>query len=187
MPVEMIGSLITSQTRIKLLKKFFLNSSIRAHLRGLEAELGESSNSIRIELNRLEKAGLLSSSRDRNKKLYQANTNHPLFSDIHNIIIKEMGIDKLVDKIISRIGLVNSIYITGDFALGRDGPVIDILIVGKDINRDYLSRKIYKAEEIIPRKIRYTIIDPGEADDFLTKIPEISVFPIWEDDIGKKN
>ena len=46
----MINTLITSQTRIKLLKKFFLNHSTKAHLRGLESEFGESSNSIRIEL-----------------------------------------------------------------------------------------------------------------------------------------
>jgi len=33
----MLNSLITSQTRIKLLRKFFLNNSTRAHLRGLDA------------------------------------------------------------------------------------------------------------------------------------------------------
>ena len=50
----MLDSLVTSQTRIKLLKKFFLNSSTKAHLRGLESEFGESSNAIRVELNRFE-------------------------------------------------------------------------------------------------------------------------------------
>jgi len=60
----MINSLITSHTRVKLLKKFFLNSSTKAHLRGLESEFGESSNAIRVELNRLEGAGLLISIRN---------------------------------------------------------------------------------------------------------------------------
>jgi len=57
----MLDSLVTSQTRIKLLKKFFLNGSTRAHLRGLESEFGESTNAIRVELNRFEGAGLLHS------------------------------------------------------------------------------------------------------------------------------
>ena len=83
----MINTLITSQTRIKLLKKFFLNSGTKAHLRGLESEFGESSNGIRVELNRFENAGLLNSLRDGNKKVYQANPDHPLFGDIHNIIL----------------------------------------------------------------------------------------------------
>lgn len=57
----MIEALISSKTRIKLLLKFFLNSSNRAYLRGLEEEFGESTNAIRLELNKLEKAGMVSS------------------------------------------------------------------------------------------------------------------------------
>src|SRR5665647_1849597 len=116
----MLDSLVTSQTRIKLLKKFFLNSSTKAHLRGLESEFGESSNAIRVELNRFEGAGLLNSLRDGNKKIYQANLNHPLYSDIHNLIMKETGIDRVIEKVIHRIGRLFSIYLTGDFARGKD-------------------------------------------------------------------
>ena len=57
----MLETLISSKTRIKLLLKFFLNSKATSYLRGLESEFGESSNGIRIELNRFEKAGMLSS------------------------------------------------------------------------------------------------------------------------------
>ena len=55
----MIETLISSKTRIKLLLKFFLNSNTTAYLRSLESEFGESTNAIRIELNRLEEAGML--------------------------------------------------------------------------------------------------------------------------------
>jgi len=57
----MIEALISSKTRIKLLLKFFLNSNATSYLRGLESEFGESTNSIRIELNRFEEAGMLTS------------------------------------------------------------------------------------------------------------------------------
>ena len=124
----MIGSLITSRTRIKLLKKFFLNSSTKAHLRGLESEFGESSNAIRIELNRLEEAGLLDSVRDGNKKLYQANITHPLFKDIHNIILKDSGLDKVIEKVIERIGKLVCVYLTGDIARGLDSQIIELNI-----------------------------------------------------------
>jgi hypothetical protein len=86
----MLDSLITSQTRIKLLLKFFIDSSTKAYLRGLESEFGDSTNGIRIELNRLEQAGLLVSAKEGNKKLYQANRKHPLFKDIHSLIMKEI-------------------------------------------------------------------------------------------------
>jgi hypothetical protein len=177
----MINSLITSQTRIKLLKKFFLNSSTKAHLRGLEAEFGESTNAIRIELNRLESAGLLMSVRDGNKKLYQANIGHPLFADIHNIILKDIGIDRLVEKVIGRIGSLFSVYLTGDFAKGKDGPVINLIIVGKNLDREYLARKVKQAEGIVRRKVSYVVLEPDESGNHLSQINPVELLPLWND------
>ena len=175
----MINTLITSQTRIKLLMKFFLNSSTKAHLRGLESEFGESSNSIRLELNRFEEAGLLHSLRDGNKKVYQANCSHPLFSDIHNIVMKESGIDRVIDKVIHRIGNLICVYLTGDFARGKDSPVIDLILVGENIDREYLARKIMQAEEMVGRKVSYVVLHTDEADCHLMKLRKSDLFPLW--------
>jgi len=75
-----LDSLITSQTRVKLLLKFFLNPESRSYLRELADEFGESTNSVRVELNRLSEAGLLTSAGEGRTKVYRANTNHPPFS-----------------------------------------------------------------------------------------------------------
>ncbi len=74
----MLETLISSKTRIKLLLKFFLNSKTTSYLRGLESEFGDSTNAIRLELNRLEKAGMLTAFMQGNKKMFTANTDHPL-------------------------------------------------------------------------------------------------------------
>lgn len=175
----MIGTLITSQTRIKLLKKFFLNSSTTAHLRGLETEFGDSSNAIRIELNRLEEAGLLHSLRNGNKKVYQANRTHPLFCDIHNIIMKEAGIDQVIEKVIHRIGNLIAVYLIGDFAHGKDSPVIDLILVGDCIDNEYLARKVFQAEQLISRKVNYKILDPSEAEINLEAMKPTELLPLW--------
>lgn len=175
----MIGALITSQTRIKLLKKFFLNSSTRAHLRGLESEFGESSNSIRVELNRFEEAGLLHSLRNGNKKLYQANREHPLYKDIHNIILKETGIDRVIEKVIYRLGNLLSVYLVGDFAHGKDSKVIELILVGNDIDNEYLTRKVNQAEELVGRKVTYTILEPDEAERQLENLKPSDLLPLW--------
>jgi hypothetical protein len=174
----MIGTLITSHTRIKLLKKFFLNSSIKAHLRGLEAEFGDSSNAIRVELNRFENAGLLTSSQNSNKKLYQANKNHPLFSDIHNIILKETGLDTVIEKVISRMGNLSCVYLTGDFAHGKDSHVIELILVGEKIDREYLNRKTMQAEKLVGRKVTCHLMDPFEASK-LAEYNPADLLPLW--------
>jgi DNA-binding transcriptional ArsR family regulator len=178
----MLDRLVTSQTRIKLLKKFFLNSSTKAHLRSLESEFGESSNAIRVELNRFEDAGLLYSLRDGNKKIYQANLKHPLFKDIHSIIMKETGIDRVIEKVIHRLGNLLCVYLTGDFARGMDSQVIELILVGAEIDREYLARKVMQAEEMVGRKVSYVVLEPAEAKEYLEYLKPADLLPLWDCD-----
>ena len=165
----MLETLISSKTRIKLLLKFFLNSNTTAYLRSLESEFGESTNGIRQELNRLEKAGMLSSFLQGNKKMFQANTQHPLFSEIRNIVLKTIGLDKVVEDVIERLGKVEKVYLVGEFAKGLDSNIIDLVFIG-DIDKTYLMKLSEKVEEIVHRKIRYIIYkEEATADIDLNK------------------
>ena len=166
----MLNTLITSKTRLKLLLKFFLNPKSRAYLRGLAEEFGESSNAIRVELNRFEEAGLLDSEFNGNKKMFKANTQHPLFYDIQNIVRKTIGIDQIVEKVILQLGEVQEAFITGDFAEGKNGHTVDILLVGKEINKEYLLELIAKAETIIKKPIRYLIMSSSEMKPYLETV-----------------
>lgn len=157
----MLETLISSKTRIKLLLKFFLNSNTTAYLRGLETEFGEYSNGIRLELNRFEEAGMLISSVKGNKKWFQANIKHPLFTEIHNIILKYVGIDKIIEEVIERLGDVKCVYLIGDFAKGLDSNIIDLLFVG-EVDKSYLINLVEKVESLITRKIRYIIYSESE-------------------------
>ena len=152
----MLTTLISSKTRVKLLLKFFLNSDTTAYLRSLEAEFGESSNGIRVELNKFEEAGMLSSMMKGNKKIFQANTRHPLFNEIHSIILKYIGIDQIVEKVVERLGDVEKVYLVGQFAKGIDSNIIDLVFLG-DVDKNYLVELVEKVEEVINRKVRYLV------------------------------
>lgn len=175
----MIESLITSKTRIKLLLKFFLNSQTRSYLRGLETEFDESSNSIRVELNRLENAGLLDSATEGNKKMFFANIKHPLFDDINNILRKFVGIDQIIDQIINQIGELQAAYITGDFAIGKDSKIIDLALVGNNLDRSYIDVLVQKAEGFISRRIKYILLSKDEMTQYFDNKP---VLLIWKSD-----
>ena len=162
----MIEALISSKTRIKLLLKLFLNPENSAHLRGLAEEFNESTNAIRMELNRFEQADMLTSEKQGNRKIFRANKSHPLFSDVHNIILKMVGIDHIINFIIGKLGELKQVYLTGDLANGINSDIIDIIIVGK-VNKTYLVELVEKAEQKINRRIRYLTFLPGEF-----KIPE---------------
>ena len=157
----MLESLVTSKTRIKLLLKFFINPSSRAYLRGLAKEFNESTNSIRVELNRLTKSDLLVSNNKGRTVLYKANTKHTFFKDIQNVVLKYVGIDDLVENMVSKLGDVKSAYIIGDYAKGIDSGIIDLVLIG-EIKQDILNKLTSKTETLINRKIRSVVLTKKE-------------------------
>jgi hypothetical protein len=157
----MLNALITSKTRIKLLLKFFLNSNNQDYLRKLETDLGDNTNAIRQELIRLEDAGLLKSFSKGNKKYFQSNVNHPLFADIHSIIMKITGLDELVKRVLNNIGSLEEVYLTGDLAKGNNSDVIELILIG-EIKQDYIIETILKAQSYINKKINFTVYNPSE-------------------------
>ena len=175
----MLDTIITSKTRIKLLLKFFLNSETKSYLRNLEQEFGESSNGIRVELNRLEGAGMLRTEVIGHRKYFSANTSHPLYKDINNILKKVVGIDKIIERITSQIGKLEAAYLTGDFAIGHDSKIIDLVLVGGELDINYINTLTVKAEEIMDRKIRHLVLNSSQMADYFKDKPALL---IWEAD-----
>ncbi|MCC5926537.1 MAG: ArsR family transcriptional regulator [Bacteroidetes bacterium] len=160
----MLDVLISNKTRIKLLFRFFLNPGEAAYLRGLEKEFDENSNSIRMELNRFESAGILSSYEDGNKKMYAVNTGYPLFGELQSLAMKHFGVDIALEEIVGKLGKPTSVYLTGQLARGLDSNIIDLAIVGEHIDRPFLASLSDKAEKLVGRKIRTMILHPEEID-----------------------
>jgi hypothetical protein len=174
----MLETLISSKTRIKLLLKFFLNSSTTGYLRNLEEEFGESTNAIRLELNKMEKAGLLQTSAAGNKKIFRANIKHPLFPDVQQIIRKHVGLDTIIENVIKQLGDISKVFLTGDYAKGIGGQIIDLTFIG-NVNEEYLIVLIKKAEKLIGKKMRYIIYNEAEGEKVFSLKEEQESLLMW--------
>jgi hypothetical protein len=140
----------------------------------LESEFGESSNAIRLELNRLEKANMVKSEINGNRKLFTVNKSHPLYHEINSIVRKYFGLDIIVDNIINRLGDVESVYLTGEIIKGRDTSIIDLIFVGT-VDQSYLLTLIEKAESLIDRRLRFLVMNSEE----LLSVSEDQKLLIW--------
>ena len=176
----MLETLITSKTRLKLLTKFFLNPQAKAYLRELERSFGESSNAVRLELNRFEDAGLLNSSLEGNRKVFIANTKHPLFPNIHNILRTNLGNDRIVEEITGNLGNIMEVWLSGEFAKGNDSEFIELLLVGTTIDQEYLERLRVKAASLISRTIRITLFTPETFAGMKSLIDSTDIFLLWK-------
>jgi predicted transcriptional regulator len=176
---NLFTGLISSKTRIKLLIRFFFNPNTRSYLRELAKEFNVSTNSVREELNQLTRTGLLTSQKSGRQVFYKANPKHPLFTELKSMVSKVMGIDQVVDGIITRLGDLESAYLLDDYAEGKDTGIIDLLLVG-DIDQYHLNDLSRKTERYIKRKIRSLVLSRDEFDDYASKLEKQPHVLIWE-------
>ena len=153
-----------------MLTKLLLNPAHKVYLRGLERDLGVSSNTVRLELNKLQKMQLIIAQKNSEKtkvKNYVVNQEHPMFSTLRSIIMKFVGLDQIVDQIVKKLGNLDQAYLTGDLAEGRNSPFVDLVLVG-EIDKSYIYQLIEKAEPLIQKKIRVGIYNNSEFTEAIT-------------------
>tara|TARA_Y100000385_G_scaffold271772_1_gene311980 strand:- start:458 stop:937 length:480 start_codon:yes stop_codon:yes gene_type:complete len=140
-----------------VLVKFFIRAANKGHLNALASEFGESTNGVRKELNKLKDAGYLISNKEQNKVIYRANTEHPLYSVLQQLVKKHLRLDEMVETIVKRIGDVQKIILIGDYAKGIDSGLIEVLLIANDINLEYVDELEKKLKNKIGRKVVFSM------------------------------
>jgi hypothetical protein len=85
-------------------------------------------------------------------------------------------LEYVVDYILERIGDLEEVYLVGKLAQGIDSGIIDLVLVGKNINKPFLMEQIEKAEKKVERKIRFVLFEPEEFN--IEKIKEADMHPL---------
>ncbi len=176
----MLDSLFTSKMRVQILMRLFLNTDSRAYLRELAKDFEASPGHVRAELQQLTRAGLLSSMRKGRQVLYRAEQAHPLFPELQSMVRKALGMDRILDSIIERLGKLEAAYLTGDYAEGKDTGVIDLLLIG-DIDRRNLDDLVTKTERFIHRKIRTLVLTMPECEGLGNHLRGQPRLLLWRD------
>lgn len=157
---------------------FFTNSRTRGYLRGIAEEFGESTNAIRVELNRMFDAGLITSEREGRKRMYSANPEHPIYPELSRITHKTLGLDKL-ETLAQTLGTVKKALITGDYAKGSDTGIIDLVLIGA-VDRSELHSGIQHAEESLERRVRTLVLTAEEYQAHKTRFQEEEALLLWK-------
>lgn len=94
------------------------------------------------------------------------------------VIRKYLGLDKIVSDLVKKLGDVQMAYVTGDYAMGKDTGIIDLLLVG-EIDEKRLYRLVKKVEGIINRRIRFLIADKEEYSKMKSRLLPESTILLW--------
>jgi DNA-binding Lrp family transcriptional regulator len=175
---SIFSGLITSKTRIKILMRLFLNPRQNAYLRELADEFNASPSQVREELRQLNDAGFLESHKNGRQIQYNANQKHPLFHELQSMVQKALGMDRILDSILERLGNLEEAYLIDDYAEGKDTGIIDLVLVG-DIDQENLVDLVRKTERYIDRKIRTLVLTTGEFGRMKSTLVKRPFLRLW--------
>lgn len=166
--------------------RLFLNPKQSAYMRELSDEFSVSPSQIKDELNQLKLAGLLTSKKNGRQILFSANQKHPVFKELHSMVRKSLGMDRILDSIIERLGNLEKAILLDDYAEGKDTGIMDLLLIG-NIDQTNLQDLVRKTEKYIGRKIRTLVLGPEEFGELKAKLESRSQLLLWEKALSEEN
>lgn len=177
----LLSGLITSKMRIRIIMRLFANPSCQSYLRELAEEFGASPSHVKEELRQLSSSNLLISKKSGRQVIFSANTQHPIFRELHSMVRKALGMDQVLESIIKRLGNLEKAILIDDYAEGKDTGIIDLLLVG-DIDHANLQDLTKKTEHYINRKIRTLSLTLDEFTNLQTTLKKRPQFLLWKHD-----
>ncbi|MFC1958238.1 nucleotidyltransferase domain-containing protein [Chloroflexota bacterium] len=129
----MLETLLGSKLRAKVLGWLFSHPDERYFVRQLTALVKEDSTNVSRELIRLEKTGILVSTKEGKQKYYQANRKSPTYNELHGLIVKTTGVaDVLRSALATLDNRIIVAFIFGSIASGNEDKSsdIDVMVVG---------------------------------------------------------
>ena len=109
---------------------------------------------------------------------FSANRDHPLYPELHSMVKKALGMDRILDSILERLGNLEKAILLDDYAQGKDTGIIDLVLIG-NINPDNLADLVKKTERYIGRKIRTLVMTRAEYKKYSNMIRNKPNLTLW--------
>ena len=158
----LLSEILTSRSRALIFRELFGLRNQATYLRELARRTGLACTTIRTELKRLVRLDLVEKTLDGNRTYYKARRNHPVYREIHQLVIKTNGLfDVLLDRLIN--ANIDVAFVFGSIAKGteRSSSDIDLMVIGKVSPRE-LSRRLSGADDLLFRVINPIVMQPRE-------------------------
>ena len=159
----MLKKIFGSGARVKLFRQFLTHPTEEFYIRELTRILDEQINSLRRELENLEKIGMLRSKERNRKKYYQINQYFPLLHELTSIVRKTDEANQDFLKKVSKLGDLDILVLSGVF-LGQEEADADLFMVG-NISKDSLQR--FFDDFFAGKKIKFVTMT---REDFLYRL-----------------
>jgi predicted nucleotidyltransferase len=148
-----LSGILSSRVRAEIFRLLFGLNEKELHMREMERQAALSLGTIRQDLQKLVKLDLVKARRDGNRLYYRANTDHPLFPEIRNLVLKTAGLVEVIKSALDREG-IEVAFIFGSLARSKEKAEsdVDLMVIGT-IGLRSLSSRLAGVSEQIGREI----------------------------------
>jgi DNA-binding transcriptional ArsR family regulator/predicted nucleotidyltransferase len=178
----MIRDALFSAALQKILSLLFVRVEEAFHLNEIMRLTGLGSASAQRELRRLHDAGLITSERIGNIRLYRPNKNSPVYPELHGLVQKTFGLTGVLQQALSALPHPPALaFIFGSVAKGQETSAsdLDLLLISDELGYGELLGELASAERTLARKISPTLYSMAEFKNrlrdqhhFLTRVLE---------------
>lgn len=143
---------------------------------------GSGSGAVQRELEKLTAARIVTTGLSGKRKLYRANRQSPIFSELYGLVMKTVGLAEPLRKALMPYRpKIDFAFVYGSVARGTDNPQsdIDLMIIGKEIAYANIFRALLPAEKTLQRPIHPNVMSVddwrkrrAQKSAFVTKIAE---------------
>lgn len=176
--MNQLAELLSSRGRAEIFRLLFGPAHGELHVRELERQTGLSDATVRQELKKLSRLGVVEARRDGNRTYYRANGAHPLYPDIRNLVLKTSGLTDVLREALDGAADVELAFVFGSIAgnIAKAHSDIDLMVIGT-IGLRQLSKRLSGLEAKIGREVNPHVLTPEEftrrareRDHFITAV-----------------
>lgn len=189
-----LAPLLRSNTQGAILGALFLDPVAEHSLAELERSAHVSLPTVSREVDRLVGAGFATDRRVGRTRLVRANTEHPYFRPLQEILTRAYGPPAVLGPLLAEVQGVERAYIYGSWAArfagssGADPHDIDVLAVGNRIDIDALYAACDRAQDALGREVNARAITPDEwSDPSEAFVSTVRSRPLVELEIGAQS
>jgi len=149
---------------------------------------GSGTGAVHRQLVRLAESGLVTVTRVGNQKHYQANRDSPVFTELHGLVVKTIGLVDPLEKALAPFReRVHSAFVYGSIAKGTDTAQsdIDLMVICDDLAYSDLYGALQAAEATLRRPVHVSLATAAEwkgklaaGNPFFTKVQAQPKIPV---------
>lgn len=152
--MDILSEILSSRIRAAIFRLLFGFDAKEIYMRDLERRSGFSIGAIQAELKKLLRFELLEKRKDGNRIYFQANKNHPLYSDLRNLVFKTNGLIDIIKDALINSDAIKYAFIFGSFARNEEtaSSDIDLMVIG-DLTLRHLTGMLAGLSDKLNREI----------------------------------